>query len=302
MPTMPRACWLLVGLGATALSGCVVPQERYNEAVARLQQERAAVRNAEQQTASLRERLKQAEALLNARDRELNNREHDLARSQVDVERETVARNDAAMIVDQLRGELARAGDHLRYFADQKKELESALEDARERADEVTRAERDFQVGALIVRDLSLSLDDAVRDKLVTIDVDGAHTVVRLPAAAVFAGQGPAIEKKGRDLLERIAKAIAHREPSRVEVTLYPATDDYRPENVVVQLQGVAEVFNAAGVAFQRVTLSLPPEKDKVDGAPAAAAPHKKSAPGTLELSIRAGDAAALKETPHTGS
>lgn len=128
----PRALVLLLfGLaGFPVLTGCLVPKNRYDRAVQAGNVEQARRTHALAQLATARAEVERLTALLRERGRHVDDRERDLSRSKLDEARLETERNDAATLVEQLRGELARAGDHLREYAEQKEALEAALAQA----------------------------------------------------------------------------------------------------------------------------------------------------------------------------
>jgi hypothetical protein len=122
---------LLATLAAgSSLSGCMVPQNRYDRAVDRADAEQAERARAEAALAAARADVERLNALLNERSRHVDARDQLLSRSKLDEARLETERDDAAALVEQLRGELARAGDHLREYSEQKQALEAALAEA----------------------------------------------------------------------------------------------------------------------------------------------------------------------------
>src|SRR5262249_19778172 len=144
-------------------------------------------------------------------------------------------RDDAVALVEQLRGELARIGDNLRGLADQKKELEVALDRADERAKKLESADERVIEGALLMRDLSLALAEAVSAKKAYLTVLDGKPAVRLDAKGAFAREGE-LSADCAALLGVVGKVLATRRPAHVELSDL-AADGAEPQDRVARLQ-----------------------------------------------------------------
>lgn len=248
----------LVGLVSLGASGCVVPESRYDRAVDRMQAEQSAHRATADKLARVEQQLAHAEGLLEQSHASIEQREEQLARAELNIDQVATERDDASRMVEQLRGELGRAGDHLHAFSEQKDQLESALEAAENRAEQLENAERDLSLKILMMRDLTFALAGDVQEDRAAIFALSGNPVVRVPAAAFFDGQATALRDDAPQILHRIAAALAPYERSRLEITEVVSDVPAKPEVLVVRLQSIADQLSAGGIGFERVTLALP--------------------------------------------
>jgi hypothetical protein len=254
-------------LTAASTVGCFVPERQYDQAVHTLRAEQAGHRKTAERLHGIRKKLAIAEGKLEKEHGHITAREGELAQSKLDYYVVSTEREDAVRMVEQLRGELARVGDHLKAFSEQKNSLETALDDAEERARELERLETDFAQKARLMRDLAYALHDDLTGDLAAIDVDDGTLRIRFDAGATF--EGTSVRKEPADALRRLAAATAPLGQARLELTEHPADPAYRAEDSVVRLQAVADVLSKGGVPFRRITTNLPSEPSA--GEPVAA-------------------------------
>jgi outer membrane murein-binding lipoprotein Lpp len=248
-----------VALGSLWLSGCFVPERQYDEAVHTLRAEQAAHRQTTDQLYELQQKLAAVNERLDRDQAALEARQQDLAQSKFDYDIATNEREDAVRMVDQLRGELARVGDHLRVFADQKSELSSALQTAEGRAAELRRLDEDFTEKALLMRDLTHALHAEIGGGAAALGAGSGEVRLRLRTGALF--DGNVLLPEARATLEHVAMAVAPVGRARLEITEHPRSSGYQPEDVIVRMQTLADVLAEAGLPFERVTLALPKER-----------------------------------------
>jgi flagellar motor protein MotB len=115
--------WLVVGC---------VPITRYEEAESAAAVEAEARRRAALELESTRQRLSELEATLQARDAELEARQRTLDEQQLASSISDKQRQENASLVEQLRGELSRTGDHLKSYSEEKARLERELSAAQQ--------------------------------------------------------------------------------------------------------------------------------------------------------------------------
>jgi hypothetical protein len=245
-------------VAATGLTGCFVPESKYDQAVHTLRAEQSAHRETAERLYQMEQKLAYANGILEKEHAKLSAQETTLAQSELDVQVAATEREDASRMVDQLRGELARVGDHMRAFSEQKSNLETALVAAESRAAQLEQLERDFAIKSLLVRDLTFALHDDVGTGDAAISVIEGDVHVRLDAAKLF--DGISLRPEQARALQRIAAAVGPVGRTRVAVTEHPA-EGYQPEDALVRLQGVADVLSESGIPFERVTLALPSER-----------------------------------------
>jgi hypothetical protein len=282
----------VAALASLLAASCVVPQNRYDEVTAKLRDEEALRRKSEAELARVSADLVRLNQALDGKEQSLVAREGDLAKAQLEAERISREKADAVELVEQLRGELGRVGEHLREYSGRKQELESALERAEARAKELETAERGIATKVLVMRDVTLALAEPVAaGKVAITTVDGKPTV-RFDAGEVFAGKGAELKPDSVAALERIAAAVAPRGDVHVELSDL-SSESGTPEDRIARLERVADLFSGKGIGFERLGFAVTPGPEApAAAAPAAAEPTKKPAagwrdgPGSLQIVV----------------
>jgi flagellar motor protein MotB len=116
-----------------ALTACV-PATRYEEAQSAAQVEAEGRRRAALELQNSQQRVAELEASLQARESEIDARQSALDEQQLASSIAEKERDENASLVEQLRGELSRTGEHLKSYADEKARLEKELSSAQEAA------------------------------------------------------------------------------------------------------------------------------------------------------------------------
>jgi hypothetical protein len=271
----------------SAVTGCYVPRSRYDQAATRLREEQAARKSAEETLAGTRAELARLQDALATRERALAAREGEAAQSKLDADRLSTERDDATLLVDQLRNELARAGDNLRTFSGQKQELEAALASVEGKSKELDAAERSMERKELLMRDLTFALGPDVTKGSLAITASLGRSVVRIPARSIFEGVKLSSESAG--VLDRIAAALVAHSAARVELS-DQAADGISPEDSLLRLQQISDFLLSKGIGFERVGIAMSPE----GGATAIPASAKVAAkadtwregPGSIQIAI----------------
>ena len=283
------------------LVGCFVPQNRYDEAVTRLREERAAHKADTDDLGRAKAELGRLNETLGSREQSLTAREGELSQVKLDSDRVSTERDDAVVLVEQLRGELARVGNNLREFSEQKQELEAALAEADLRAKRLDQAEKSVEAKVLLVRDVSFALGDAVSKGIASVTVVDGKPAVRLDAAEVFSGKGGGLSSASVAVFEHLGTTIAERKGARLELG-DRSTDSVSPEDRIVRLQRVADVLSRQKVGLDRIGFAVAPSGAEKSGdgtappvAPSAAptsenrpesAPSFREGPGSVEVII----------------
>jgi hypothetical protein len=262
---------------------CIVPQNRYDEVSAKLHNEEGLRRKSEAELARVSAEVVRLSQTLDGREQSLQAREGDLAKAQLDAERISREKTDAVELVEQLRGELGRVGEHLREYSGRKQELEAALSKAEARAKELEATERDLATKVLVMRDVTLALAESVASgKVVITTVEGKPTV-RFDAGEVFSGKGAELKPEMTSMLERIAATVAPRGDVHLELSDL-STETPTPEDRIARLERVADVFSGKGIGFERLGFAVTPAEDaappKVAAPAPPAEPGKKPVPG----------------------
>lgn len=255
---------LLIAVAALSATACV-SQTRYNEAVSAARVEEAAHRRTLTRLTAAEETLAELQRDVSQRDRAVHQREQLLAKAELGATQLAKQREAAEQLVEQLQGDLARVGGHLREYAADKERLQRELDAAEQRAKRLAAAELDMRTRALIVRDLALALDEAIRKGSLAVSFAEGRPVVRIPASDVFLGDGnvaPAVQP----LLVKAAQVKA-ASSAQLELGLVGASAEARAHSLA-RLGAVARELRGAGIPAERVSIVLP----EADEAPSGSA------------------------------
>ncbi len=259
----------LVALAVTS-SACVVPATRYDEARSALALEQQANRTAGARLYEMEAKVAALQAQIDKRQHELDVQSERVAQSQLDTSVAARKQQDATELVDQLREELERVGDHLRAFADQKQELGQALDAAEARIKRLSEVEREASERALVVRDLSLLLRDAIATGDVELSMSEGRPVLRVPRARIL-DDAREVKPEGKTLLAAVARASQLHPGSSVVLAERGKSDGETAEQSATGLQHISDALAGAGLSAKRVTIDVPAEHAAPAQATAAA-------------------------------
>ncbi|HET9932895.1 MAG TPA: hypothetical protein VFQ35_19460 [Polyangiaceae bacterium] len=181
---------VLVPLGALAalssgMTGCV-SRLSYEEAASAAEVEREGHRRAELDLAALKARVAELEGQLKERSAGLSEREEKLAEEKYERNVASKERDETASLVAQLRGELARANEHLEAYARNNARLEHELS-----------VSRDGGASSPLVQELKSVLTSAHLEQSVRLSENATGVTASVPADIVFkrgeAELGPAL-------------------------------------------------------------------------------------------------------------
>jgi len=241
----------LAALGA-AFGACVVPAARYEEAVSAAEVEQDGHRRTLAILYATEQKLGQAEAQLREQEKRLGEREELVAEAQLQGSVAATERDSASSLVEQLRGELARAGDHLSSFATQRNDLASQLEAAQAR---VTRlgaaAERLDELGR-VVRDVTLLFGDSVTTGEIELEIKDGKPQLSVPSERVWKSGGNELTPEAKKMLEAMGK-LASRHP-RVHFEL---AEQGAHGDTSLRLLPLVEVLTAQGITGDRVSIPM---------------------------------------------
>ena len=256
------------------LFAACVPAARYEEAKSASEVELAARQRAEAELSAARARLDAAAAELNQREQKLAETEQSVSESKLENRVAVKERDEATGLVDQLRGELARVGENLRSYAEQKADLEKSLQAAQARKLELERNEAKTVAIARLTRDLTSALGDRVTNGDLTIDVRDGHVLLSAAPELWFNDDGSL--RAGMDgALAAVSRVLTLHAASELELGL-PTTD---AEKRGPALLGA---LSSRGVAASRMKLT------PLSTASAEAPSGKATAP-SVQLSFSAG-------------
>jgi len=272
---------LVVSAGTVAaalgLFSACVPATQYEEAKSASEVELAARQRAEVELSATRSKLEAAMTELSQREQKLAETEQSVSESKLESSVVAKERDEATGLVDQLRGELARVGDNLRSYAEQKADLEKSLQAAQARKLELERNEAQTVSLARLTRDLTSALGDRVTSGDMALDVRDGHVLLSAPSELWFNDDGTL--RAGMDgALSAVSRVLSLHSASALELSL-PATDAEKRGPALLS------ALTSRGVAASRMKLSsiAPPSAATGDAQP------PKATPPIVELSFSAG-------------
>jgi hypothetical protein len=235
-----RALLSLISLSALgAMSGCV-PATHYERTKTALQHEQAISRQAAARIGELQQKLDEARAQAEAQEQRLLEQEKKLAASSLDNELAATARDNALGVVDQLRGGLSRAGEHLRAFSDQKQELSKALAQR-----EAGVEGRGAPETASLIRDIALAFHQQLslgRYELVSAE---SRPVLVVPLA-----DGDELEKLEQELASLLSQFMMLHPEARLALSV----DGVNPDAARARGQEVYKRLIQKGISADRLT------------------------------------------------
>ncbi|MES1177192.1 MAG: hypothetical protein ABUL62_22915 [Myxococcales bacterium] len=275
----PRLILHVASVAALAgLLGACVPATRYEEAKSASEVELAARQRAQAELAETRAKLIAAQAELEQRSQKLAETEQSVSESKLESSVAVKERDEATGVVEQLRGELARVGDNLRSYAQQKAELEKNLQVAQARKLELERNEAHTVAIARLTRDLTSALGDRVLSGDVTIDVRDGRVVLSSAPELLFNDDGT-LRQNSDGVLAAVSRVLAVHTASSLELSLPTANAEQRAPTLLGAL-------SAKGVLATRMHVAVRVPDALVAGSDA---PSKPASPDSVELAFSAG-------------
>lgn len=276
-------------LVASATTGCVAAKE-YDQA-------RNVAESEAHAHAKTRERLEAAMARIEKLEGELSAREQSLETNATAAEESKLAstvatkEKDAALqLVQELRSELARTGDHLVLFAQEKRDLQQTLLVTEERMRDIEAAGKNFGELVAATRDLSLALRSELEQRSVELGAHDGQVVLALPPEALFAPSGDALVMGAGSVLAAVGK-VSQAHPALRIVVREPSAGTAESAARNARL---GEALKQNGVAEGRLVM---PASRAVPAATAAdttgAAPEDGNAPDAAPIAGKANPKAA---------
>jgi hypothetical protein len=186
-------------LTAALLTGGCVSELQYEEARSAAEVEGEARRRAALELDKARADVQRLQDELRARDEALKASDGTLHEVKFEQDRVAKQRDESAVLVEQLRGELARVGGHLQASVEEKSRLERELMATRNSGD--TAAAQRVE----LVRDLALAVGGARLEDAVGIEIEDNDVVVRVRSDAIFERDGAGLRPTLGPLLGSIA-------------------------------------------------------------------------------------------------
>ena len=255
-------------------SGCV-SQSAFEEAQSAAQVEREAHLRAEARMVEAERALAALQGDLTRREAALTEQERRLAEADLNLKLAHQERDQSGQLVDQLRGELARVGDHLRVYSEQKDRLTEELRAAEGRSVQLDARSERLERFAGIVRDLSLLEGPAIHAGAVLVGSNGRDPMLSAPAQAL--GSGATLSADADRIVKALAR-LAELHPYARFVISDTASDVEASDPA--RLRALSAALIAAGVASDRVAVAMPEAPQQDEGAPEpSAAPAADDAP-----------------------
>jgi hypothetical protein len=263
---------------ATVLGLCsaCVPEARYEEAKSASEVQFAARQRAEAELAATQTQLTAAASELNQREQKLAETEQSVSESKLESSVAVKERDEATGLVDQLRGELARVGDNLRSYAEQKADLEKSLQAAQVRKLELERSQAQTVAIARLTRDLTSALGDRVTNGDLTIDVREGRVLLSAAPELWFNDDGT-LRADMDGALAAVSRVLTLHPASALELAL-PTTDAEKRGPALLS------ALSARGVSASRMKLAplAPPATPSAEAAPAKVAAPSEAAPAKV--------------------
>ncbi len=233
-------------LAATS-AGCV-SKTRYEEARSAISVEQEARRRTQSEVLVLDQKLGVLQGQLAEREQRLEAADEQIAESNLARDMALGERQSATELVDQLRADLERTGNHLRQFAEEKNRIAVELDQAEVRAKRVDACEQNASDNAAIVRDAALVMKDPIAVGEIELDPVDGRVVLRIPAGEI---EGETLTPTADHLMSGVARVASLHMPARISIAETggnPNAKDASP-----RLRTVADRLSALGVAPERV-------------------------------------------------
>ncbi len=258
---------LILTLVCLGVSGCVVPAARYEEARSTILVEQEAHRRTQDRLGEISRELDRLHEALAQREKKIVGIETELSEAKLNADVAGTERRFATEIVEQLRGELARTGDHLRDLSGEKSRLAQALDAAETRARKLALCENAAADNAAIVRDLAVALGAQIRGGEVELTVLDGRPVLRVASSAIA---GEVVEEAGLKVIAAIA-ALTQTHPE-ARVSIRETGEAGAAEESTKRMRALSDALVKAGLGATRVEVA--PAADAAKG------------PATVELSV----------------
>src|SRR5688572_210612 len=203
---------LALGVGLTSC----VPAKSYDEARTAAETEFSAHARTRARLEAAHQRVQTLEQTLAERERALESGESSAAEAKLETIVLGKDKEAALQLVEQLRSELARTGNHLSAYSDEKRDLARALLLAEERVRAIEAAEKNLSELVATASDLSLALGPNMNDGSVEVGARAGEIVLSVAAAKLFAAGSDSLVVDAAPVLGAIAKVSSEHPGVRV--------------------------------------------------------------------------------------
>ena len=253
-------------LVASSATGCVA-SKHYDEA-------RSVAESEAQAHSRTRERLEASLARIRALETELAENQRRMALGSNAAEESKLAsvvatkeKEAAVELVEQLRSELARTGDHLMLFAREKRDLAQTLLVAEQRMGDIELASKHLGELVAVTRDLSLELENELEKGSVELSARDGQVVVSVKSERLFATGGDMLVTEAGPVLAALGKVSGEHQGMRVIVR------EATPASSRARVQRLGDALRERGVADSRLVLAAGPTAELTPAPDVATAP-----------------------------
>jgi hypothetical protein len=273
---------------ALAMASCV-PAKNYDEARSAAETEFGAHGKTRARLEAAHQRIRSLEQTLAERERALENGESSVAAAKLESIVIGKDKEAALELVEQLRSELARTGNHLVAFSDEKRTLAHALVLAEERVRSIEAAEKNLGELIATARDLAVAVGPDAKESGIELGAQGGQIVLGVPRKMLFADGSDDLVVDAAPVLSAVSEVTSEHTGVRIVlggpekaplveariISLGAALRDRGiPENRLVLPARVREEEpTIAPVATEAASPSGAPDAPVVAPAPGAAAP-----------------------------
>ena len=269
---------LALGLGVTSC----VPAKSYDEARTAAESEFTAHGRTRTRLEAAHERIRVLEKTLAERERALESGESMVAETKLENIVVGKDKEAALALVEQLRSELARTGNHLAAYSNEKRNLAQALLMAEERVRAIEAAEKNMAELVATARDLSLAFGPGMQENGIEVGAKGGDIVLSVPAAKLFAENSDSLVVDAASVLGAVSRVSGEHPTLRVALRA--------PDKTPLADQRISRLGAALrdrGVPDARLLLPSVPARTPeptaapvaTEPAPSGATPETESAP-----------------------
>ncbi len=260
---------LLLALVGTCASGCVVSKAKYDEAVLRADDQAQQAADLKRQLADLQQRAdattseleqlraawQQSQGELEQTQVDVNTKDANLAELSYEHEQKVREHKETSAMVEQLRDELARIASHMAELSEQRDTLNEEKDKLAAQLETLDAQAKSARQRALVVRDLSLALQEPLKKESVRLDLREDRILVWTRSSTLFSKDGSKLTSDGKSFLANMGKALSASES-------VVAVEERGPiEKAGVRasrMRVIGEQFTKAGLSLGRVTLEIP--------------------------------------------
>jgi len=203
-------------LALTVGMASCVPAKNYDEARTAAETEFSAHGKTRSRLEAAHQRIQTLEQTLAERERALETGESSVAAAKLETIVVGKDREAAVQLVEQLRSELARTGNHLVAYSNEKRNLAQALLFAEERVRAIEAAEKNLTALVATARDLTTMLGADMKDSGIEVGAKDGQIVLSVFAGKLFADGSDSLVVEAAPVLGAVSKVSGEHGSVRV--------------------------------------------------------------------------------------